>query len=232
MSPPANPDAARPIGILGGTFDPVHYGHLRLAEEAREALQLHSVLWIPAGQPPHRDTPQTAAAHRLEMVRLAIEANPAFALDDAEVRSTAPSYTVITLERLRAQHGPAQPLVLLLGVDAFLGLATWKRWSELFRLAHIAVANRPGYPLQARSLAAPLAAEFHVRVRDDAAALRGAPAGCIVPFDMTLLGISATRIRAGFENGASCRYLLPEEVKEYIEMHRLYRPAQSMPHGH
>ncbi|MBL8481248.1 MAG: nicotinate (nicotinamide) nucleotide adenylyltransferase, partial [Rhodocyclaceae bacterium] len=133
-----------PLGVFGGTFDPVHVGHLRLAEEAAETLQLERVAWIPAGRPPHRGAPATAAAHRLAMVQRAIADNPRFVLDDAEVRADAPSYSVLTLARLRAAHGPERPLVLLLGADAWAGLAGWHRWQEIFELAHIAVASRPG----------------------------------------------------------------------------------------
>jgi nicotinate-nucleotide adenylyltransferase len=222
---PRRTDPSSPVGILGGTFDPVHFGHLRLAEEAREALGLSLVLWIPAGLPPHRAPPETPAETRLEMVRIAIQDNPAFAIDDSEVRSEAPSYTVVTLERLRSRMGYAQPLVLLLGVDALLGLPTWHRWRELFDLAHLGVADRPGYPLHMRDLPEPLAAEFPKRLNKDPAALRDAPAGCIVAFDMTPLAISSTRIRAAIQSEKSCRYLLPDRVRGYIELNRLYRPA-------
>jgi nicotinate-nucleotide adenylyltransferase len=224
MPLPAEPGARRPIGILGGTFDPVHYGHLRLAEEGREALQLDSVIWIPAGQPPHRGTPRSSGAHRLAMVRLAIADNAAFSVDASEVEADTPSYTAVTLERLRARFGAERPLVLLLGVDAFLGLATWHRWRELFSLAHFGIANRPGFRLQQSDLPEPLASELRQRWCESADALRGCAAGGIAPFDMTLLGIAATRIRLGLENGRSCRYLLPDCVREYIDSNRLYRP--------
>lgn len=224
MPPPVEPGAHGPIGILGGTFDPVHYGHLRLAEEGREALRLDSVIWIPAGQPPHRGTPRSTGMHRLAMVRLAIADNGAFSVDESEVEADTPSYTTVTLERLRAQFGAARPLVLLLGVDAFLGLATWHRWRELFSLAHFGIANRPGFRLQQSDLPEPLATELKQRWCESPDALRASAAGRIVPFDMTLLGISATRIRLGLEGGRSCRYLLPDCVREYIEANRLYRP--------
>lgn len=132
-----------PLGLFGGTFDPVHLGHLRLAEEAREALGLASVRWIPAGQPPHRGAPRLSGAHRLAMVRLAVAGNPAFQVDGAEVESPGPSYTVTTLERLRRELGPEQPLVLLLGADAFAGLPGWHRWQALLGLAHLVVLHRP-----------------------------------------------------------------------------------------
>lgn len=214
-----------PTGILGGTFDPVHYAHLRLAQEACDALALSRVLWIPAGQPPHRTQPRTPAVHRLEMTRLAIAHNPAFVLDDTEVRAAQPSYTVPTLERLRAASSGTDSLVLVMGGDAFLALDTWHRWRELFDLAHIAVANRPGFPLRTQEMAAPLAAEFEARQRPDPGALRTAAAGCVVQFEMTPLAISATTIRALLGSGRSARYLLPDPVLDYIDRNHLYSAA-------
>ena len=113
------------IGLYGGTFNPVHHAHLRLAEEACDALNLQEVRWIPAGQPPHREAPQVSAEQRLTMVRLATAGNPRFSVDAAEVEAQTYSYTILTLERLRQHYGPAQPLVLLLGADAAAGLASW-----------------------------------------------------------------------------------------------------------
>ena len=148
------------IGIFGGTFDPIHFGHLRLAEEMAEAIGLERVLLIPAGQPPHRGAPRTEAAHRLEMVRRAIAGNPRFAADAREVTSPRPSYTVDTLTGLRAELNQEQPLWLLLGADAFLELPTWHEWRQLFELANIAVAARPGArPLQSNDLTEPLKSE-------------------------------------------------------------------------
>lgn len=215
-----------PIGILGGTFDPIHYGHLRLAEEARETLALEQTLLIPSGQPPHRDVPQTSAGDRLAMARLAVGGNPSIVVDPAEAESAAPSYSVFTLERLRAKFGPARPLVLLLGADAFAGLPTWHRWRELFALAHFAVANRPGHPQHVRrfseQLSQPLAAECSRRFGVHADELSTTAAGRILPFDMTPLAISASLIRARLAAGHSVRYLLPDSVLDYILSHRLY----------
>lgn len=210
-----------PIGLLGGTFDPVHYGHLRLAEEARQALGLAEVRWLPAGQPPHRVPPCVAAAHRLEMVRRAVADNPAFEVDEAEARTAGPSYTVTTLERLRAEM-PARPLVLLMGADAFLGLPAWHRWRELLELAHLGVATRPGFALSPDEWPAELAQACAGRIAVEAAALCAAPAGRIAGFAMTPLAISASALRAQLAAGASVRYLLPDPVREYIRLHRLY----------
>ena len=214
--------ASDPLGVFGGTFDPVHFGHLRLAEEAREHLQLAAVRWIPAGRPPHRASPGVEPAHRLAMVGLAIDGNPHFAVDGAEVESTAPSYTVLTLERLRAEAG-SRPLVLLVGADAFAGLATWHRWRELFDLAHIAVFHRPGFPVAADRLPGELGAQVAARLRPDKNTLGQSAAGAIVSFAMTQLAISATQIRHLLAHRASARYLLPQPVLDYIERHHLYR---------
>jgi nicotinate-nucleotide adenylyltransferase len=212
---------AGPLGVFGGTFDPIHYGHLRLAETAREALGLTRVRLIPAGQPPHRATPGAAGAHRLAMARLAAASNPAFEVDPAEVEAAQASYTILSLERLRAELGPRRPLVLLLGVDAFLGLPTWRRWTELFDFAHLAVANRPGYSLGGAAMPAALAEQVS---RRQAApdTLGAAPAGRLVQFAMTPLAISATDIRARCAAGQSLRYLLPPPVVDYISRHQLY----------
>ena len=216
-----------PIGIFGGTFDPVHFGHLRLAEEAREQLGLAAVRWIPAGQPPHRGTPRSEPRHRLEMVRLAIAGHPAFHLDDAEAVSADSSYTVPTLMRLRTELGSERPLVLLLGADAFLGLETWHRWRELFLLAHVAVAKRPGNTLDVARMTEALATEFTTRCGHSTVALSENPAGRILPFSITALDISATQLRSHFAAGRSARYLLPEPVLDYIFYHQLYLPSHS-----
>lgn len=210
-----------PIGIFGGTFDPVHFAHLRLAEEAVDHLGLGSVRWIPAGQPPHRGTPQVTAGQRLEMVRLATADNPAFRVDAAEVEAARPSYTVPTLERLRAELGAEQPLVLLVGADAFAGLPGWHRWQDIFALAHLAVSHRPGFPVEPASLPPALAAEFAARRCDAGGLVRAA--GGIVTFAMTQLAISATQIRQLLANRRSPRYLLPAAVLDYIDRHLLYR---------
>lgn len=206
---------------MGGTFDPVHFGHLRLAQEAAEILGLERVRWVPAGRPWHRVQPKAPARHRLEMVRLAIRRNALFELDDAEIRQTSPSYTVETLARLRGELGAERPFVLLLGTDAFRGLSSWERWRDLFELAHIFVAQRPGHSLTPGGMPAALAAEWRGRAGTPAA-LREQPAGRIVTYGTTALDISASAIRAHFAQARSPRYLLPSVVLEYIRSHGLY----------
>ncbi|KAB2916685.1 MAG: nicotinate-nucleotide adenylyltransferase [Dechloromonas sp.] len=214
---------SEPLGLFGGTFDPVHFGHLRLAEEAVAHLDLGSVRWIPAGQPPHRGQPQVTADQRLAMVRLATAGNERFSVDAAEVEAAVPSYTVHTLERLRGALGDSRPLVLLVGADAFAGLTGWHRWRELLALAHVAVSHRPGFPVEAASLPDELAAEFGRRRLHAAADLKTAAAGGIITFTMTQLAISATQIRKLLRDRQSARYLLPDDVLDYIQTHSLYR---------
>ena len=214
---------SEPLGIFGGTFDPVHFGHLRLAEEAIGQLGLNGVRWIPAGQPPHRGTPEVTARQRLEMVLRSTEKNARFSVDPAEVEADAPSYTVHTLERLRTELGAGQSLVLLVGADAFAGLSTWHRWRDIFSLAHIAISHRPGFPVEVGSLPHELATEFNDRRLLDTSGLREMPAGGVATFAMTQLAISATQIRKLLANGLSARYLLPDTVLDYIDRHSLYR---------
>jgi nicotinate-nucleotide adenylyltransferase len=222
----ATPEGAGdgPLGIFGGTFDPVHYGHLRLAEEAGSALALTAVRWIPAGRPALRDTPQVTAAQRLAMVRLATADNPLFEVDASEVTAAQPSFTVPTLERLRSPGhcGGRRPLVLLLGADAFAGLPGWHRWQSLFALAHLAVAHRPGFPLERAQLPPELAEYCRDRFCSSPDELASSPAGRVVTFAMTQLAISATRVRQLLGSGESVRYLLPDPVIAYIQRHRLY----------
>lgn len=211
----------QPIGVFGGTFDPIHFGHLRLAEEMAEGLGLSQVRFIPAGQPPHRGAPRTAAVHRLEMVRRAIAGNPRFEVDAREVERPDPSYTVNTLTALRAELGNEQPLWLLLGADAFAGLPGWHQWQRLFALANIVVAARPGANLmQPDGLPEELKHELSQRQVPDGSAT--GPAGSVVLQHMTALDISATRIRATLARQDSARYLLPDAVLDYIHEHQLY----------
>jgi nicotinate-nucleotide adenylyltransferase len=215
------------VGILGGTFDPVHYGHLRLAEEMLELANLQQIRFIPTGTPPHRDFPQVSAQHRSAMVQLAIADQPAFVLDDREVRRTGKCYTVDTLRELRAELGVARPLCLLMGGDAFLQLHTWHEWEQLFELAHIVVGYRPGFTLEERIHAATPELRRHYQQRLCAAeALSKHPAGRVVELAIPKLEISATLIRSRVAENRSIRYLLPNTVADYIHQHHLYTHAK------
>ncbi len=216
-----------PLGILGGTFDPIHVAHLRLAEEATRQLGLAGIVWIPAGNPWHRSAPMVSGQHRLAMVRLATADHPDHMVDDAEVHSPAPSYTVPTLERLRRRHGADRPLVLLMGADAFLGLTTWHRWRDLFRLAHLGVASRPTFDLVPERMPLELADEFRRRAAPSGA-LVAAAAGAITRFRLEAGTVSATevrhRLRQSTPPDAPLAELLPPAVLDYIRQHRLYLP--------
>src|SRR6202522_2934291 len=135
---------SEPIGLFGGTFDPIHYGHLRTAFELWQLLKLAQVRFLPTGNPPHREAPLASSELRLEMVRAAVAGQPGFAVDDREIRRSGVSYSVDTLTDLRREH-PQRSLCLLLGMDAFLGMPTWHRWRDIFELAHVVVAHRPGW---------------------------------------------------------------------------------------
>jgi len=211
------------IGILGGTFDPIHFGHLRLAEEMLEMADLQQIRFIPAGTPPHREVPQVSARHRSAMVKLAIADQPAFVLDDREVKRTTPCYTVDTLRELRAELGASQPLCLLMGGDAFLQLHTWHEWERLFDLAHIVVGFRPGFTLEERIHSATEILRRHYQQRlCSAQDLSQQPSGGIVELAIPKLEISATLIRSRVAENRSIRYLLPNAVADYIHQHHLY----------
>ena len=211
------------IGILGGTFDPIHFGHLRLAEEMLELANLQHIRFIPTGTPPHRAVPQVSAQHRSAMVQLAIADQATFVLDTREVERATPCYTVDTLQELRAELGAAQPLCLLMGGDAFLQLHTWHQWEQLFELAHIVVGYRPGFTLVDRIHTATPALQKHYQQRLCAAdALSQQPSGGIVELAIPKLEISATLIRSRVAEKRSIRYLLPNAVADYIHQHHLY----------
>ncbi|GIX30957.1 MAG: putative nicotinate-nucleotide adenylyltransferase [Porticoccaceae bacterium] len=206
------------IGVFGGTFDPVHIGHLRLAVELLELVPLRRMLLVPAADPPHRERPHAAARHRLAMLSLAVAGEPRLAVDRRELDRPGPSYTYDTLASLRAELGPAEPLCLCLGLDAFAELATWHRWRELAELAHLVVAARPGAALPR---AGPLASWLGTR-RAPADALHRRPAGLVHLAAIPLLPVSATELRRRLAAGRSVRYLTPDPVIDYIRAHGLY----------
>jgi len=212
------------IGILGGTFDPIHFGHLRLAQEALEQCRLQQVLFIPSGTPPHRTPPLASATARLEMVRLALHGHHEFIVDVREVYRTDPCYSVDTLSSLRDELGSEQPLCLLLGSDAFLQLHTWHEWRRLFELAHIVVLQRPGQPLGNAMANADeqLQAEYRARLAPAPRLVHESPHGAIVALDMPLLDISATDIRCRCAANKNIRYLVPDSVAHYIHSHHTY----------
>lgn len=194
----------RPLAIFGGTFDPVHLGHLSVAWEASELLDAEVHL-MPASVPPHRPAPIANAAQRVAMLRAALQKQSRLSLDTRELARTGPSYTIDTLLELRAEQG-SRPLVLLIGADAFAGLPAWHRWRELFEVAHIGVLSRPG--VEATPPEA-LEQEAATRRIADPAILHTLPAGKVIELAVTPLEISATRVRELLAEGRDPRYLLP-----------------------
>jgi nicotinate-nucleotide adenylyltransferase len=196
----------RPLAILGGTFDPIHHGHLRAAWEAAEALDAE-VRLVPARTPPHRPAPVADATGRVALLRAALTGQDRLTIDTRELDRDGPSYSVDTLASLRADVGPERPLVLLVGADAFAGLASWHLWRELFTLAHIGVLNRPGVThAPPAELADFIAGRRSERVHG--------PAGTVIDIAITPLDIAATAIREAFAAGYEPRFLLPSACFE------------------
>lgn len=208
----ATPVATGSIGVFGGTFDPIHFAHLAVAQEAAEVLGLERVLFVPAGQPPHKlDREITPAADRLAMVELAIAGNPRFTLERLEVDRSGPSYTVDTLEALRARgsQGGAEPeLTLILSSEAYLELPGWREPDRILSLARLAVAPRDGYPsADTASLQPPIPGSD----------------GRVTFLDGPRMRLSASELRQRAASGRSVRYLVPDAVAAYIDDHGLYR---------
>jgi nicotinate-nucleotide adenylyltransferase len=202
----------KPIGIFGGTFDPVHYGHLRTAFELLQALDLEEVRFIPCGDPPHRGGTFAPAALRLDMVRLATRDERDFLVDDRELRREGPSYSIDTLASLREEF-PGRSLCLITGMDAFLGLPTWHRWDEILDFAHIVVAHRPGWQAPDEGALGALTGERKTRRKGD---LHEAPSGRVYIDAVTQLEIASTEIRSLVAEGYDPRYLMPDSVRAVI----------------
>lgn len=196
------------LGLFGGTFDPIHLGHLILAEQCREALNLEKVRFVVAGEPPHkRGVERTAVTHRLEMVRLAVAGNPALEVSDIEAKRPGPSYSVETLAEIKAQR-PDDNLFFLIGADSLVDLPTWRDPEGIARLASIVVVNRPG--VDAPAVAVPNL---------------GPDALPIQLVDIPPIGIASRDLRERLAAGRSVRYQIPRAVEAYIEAHNLYRPT-------
>ena len=210
-----------PMGIFGGTFDPIHYGHLRSAFELLEALELSEVRFLPAGNPPHRDTTYADAAMRVAMVRAAIDGEPRFLLDDRELRREGPSYSVDTLLDLRAEYAH-RSLCLIIGMDAFLGLPQWHEWREILQLAHLVVAHRPGWQApESGALGELLADRGTGRIGD----LHESRAGRVYIRAVTQLEISSSAIRELIRAGRAPRYLVPDPVCRLLAESGCYSAA-------
>lgn len=211
----------RPLAIFGGTFDPIHIGHLRAAWEASEALDAE-VRLVPAKIPPHRPQPVASAAERAAMLRVVLAGQHRLQLDLRELQREGPSYTFDTLMSLRAEVGNQRPLVLLIGADAFAGLSEWHRWRELFDLAHMCVLTRPA---QIPAMPEALAAEVAARKVEGITTLCEEPAGKVLDMVVSALGISATRIRALLAEGREPRWLVPDALLDAPTLLAPYRAS-------
>ncbi|MCC7460854.1 MAG: nicotinate-nucleotide adenylyltransferase [Gammaproteobacteria bacterium] len=212
----------QPVGIFGGTFDPIHYGHLRTAFELVQGLALAQVRFLPTGDPPHREAPLAPGALRLEMVQAAVAGEAAFAVDDREIRRTGRSYTFDTLTELRTEL-PGRPLCLLLGMDAFLGMPSWHRWREIFDLAHVVVAHRPGWKAP---ITGPLGELMVDRGTGSVRELHAVTHGRILIQSVTQLEIASTDLRELILTGRDLRYLVPEAVRDIIRRTGCYAPLK------
>ena len=202
----------RPIGIFGGTFDPIHYGHLRTAFEILQALRFGEIRFVPSGDPPHCGTSIAKAALRFDMVSAATAAETGFVVDDCELRRNGPSYTIDTLSAMREEISD-QPMGLILGMDAFLGLTSWHRWDELLNYAHIVVAHRPGWRAPDIGPLGELLSEHGTHRVDD---LHKHREGFIHIHAVTQLEISSTEIRDLVGAGRDPRFLMPDVVRDVI----------------
>lgn len=212
-----------PLVLFGGTFDPVHYGHLRCAEEARQKLAVKSLSLLPAGQPAHRAMPRASAAQRLDMLKLAIAEFPHLNIDTREIDRDGPSYMVDTLKQIR-QQWPQRPLMLLVGQDAANHLDSWYQWLELFELAHIVILTRPAANVAYSQELSDLIQNKQVRT---AAGLKSSPAGHVLHLQVAAIDISATMIKSIMRLGRTPKGMLPAAVLAYIEENQLYLPLKN-----
>ncbi|WMY73281.1 nicotinate-nucleotide adenylyltransferase [Buttiauxella selenatireducens] len=212
--------ASRLTALYGGTFDPIHYGHLKPVEALAKQVALQQVTIMPNNVPPHRQQPLANSQQRKAMVELAIAEKPLFHLDDRELQRETPSYTVETLEQLRAEIGATQPLAFIIGQDSLLNLQRWHRWETLLTLCHLLVCQRPGYSLTMNTPAEQQWLDAHLT--SSVEQLHARPAGKIYLAQTPMYDISATNIRQRLEQHLPCDDLLPPAVAEFIRQHHLY----------
>lgn len=203
------------IGIYGGTFNPIHYGHLRTALEVKEIFNLDELRLIPCAQPAHREAPLTSPEMRLTMLKMAVQNQPGLVIDRRELDREGVSYMIDTLKSIKSEE-PDQTLLLFIGTDAFKGLSGWHQWKQLFDYAHIVVITRPGNQLKSMSdfLLSKLTETSECLMRDKL--------GCLFFQSVTQLDISATDIRDRIGAGLNPRFLLPNNVIEFIKQKELY----------
>ncbi len=203
------------IGIMGGSFDPIHFGHLRPALEIAEKLALREVRFLPAGLAPLKDAPHLAAQHRLEMLRCAIAGQPLFRVDARELDRQGTSWTVDTLRELTAES-PDETFVFMLGADAFAQFKQWKDWQTILQLVHLVVSHRPGHEIDRSQWQ-------QAHWAQDVSSLHNQRSGKILPVAVTQLEISSTFIREQLAKARKIDFLLPEKVNRYIQENNLYR---------
>jgi nicotinate-nucleotide adenylyltransferase len=208
------------LGLFGGTFDPVHRGHLDVARAARCALDLHDLWWLPVPAPPHRQRPQVSAYHRFAMVALALQDEAGMIVSDFEMHEPGPTYTSDTLARLHAEGRPPGSLFFITGADAFRDIAQWRHYPRLLDGAHFVVISRPGAPVAALPDQVPALAS---RMVHDPREAREEPR--VVLIDAPTAAVSSTDVRRAVASGAGLESFVPASVATYIERHRLY--AQS-----
>ena len=208
----------KPIGVFGGTFDPIHYGHLRTAFELLQALNFEEIRFMPCGNPPHRDQAHADAEFRFEMVAAAIEGQHGFVIDDRELSRKGPSYSVDSLNTLRTDF-PLRSIALIIGMDAFINLPKWHQWQEILQLSHIVVAHRPGWRLPDMGPLGELLTTKGTHRVDD---LHEAKSGHIYIHDVTQLEISSSEIRELISLNRIPRFLMPDSVCEIIKRTRCY----------
>ncbi|MBQ0211912.1 nicotinate-nucleotide adenylyltransferase [Proteus vulgaris] len=209
------------IALYGGTFDPIHYGHLRPVEALSGLIGLKEVVWLPNNIPPHRPQPEASSQQRLDMVRLALEPYSSFKVDTRELEKLTPSYTIETLRDFRQEIGNKQPLAFIIGQDSLLSINTWHQWEKLLDICHLLVCARPGYQTHFES---PQMQEWlkkhQTNQQED---IHYLPSGKIFLADTPLYNISATDIRARHKAGIDCHDLLPSSVEDYIRQQQLYK---------
>lgn len=208
-----------PLVLFGGTFDPIHFGHLRTALELQEVLNVPQINLVPTGEPVHKSSTGASAAQRFEMVRLAVESDAALLADDCELVSDEPCYTINTLMKKRAEVGEDLPIVLVMGMDSLLGIKSWSQWQQLTDYSHLLIVARPGYEPEFDS-------ELHCFIDqhkvEDLNLLNSLPSGHLVMHQLTPMNVSATQVRKIIKQGSNPRFLIPDSVWNFIKHERLY----------
>ena len=207
------------VALFGGTFNPVHIGHLRIAIELAELLQVDSLRMVPCALPPHRQSPSVSAEHRLSMLRAGIANHNKLVADDIELRREGPSYTIDTLRAVRQQIGPDRPLYLCIGLDVLATLDTWRDWQQLTDFCHLIISSRPGCQLPTTGALAEWVKKHRC---DDLQQLKLLSTGKLHLCDLTMLAVSSTSIRDKVKRGEAIDYLTPAAVVNYIQQHHLY----------